>query len=148
MVERGITHRAFSAAIGTKFCGSTLWKHSVSRPRLTRIAAVLEDSELQLLATNDVFWDEILSIESIGDQPVYDATVLGTHNFVANGIVLHNSLEQDADMVMLIHRPDAWDDPRAGEADLILAKHRNGPTTTVTVAHQLHYSRFNDMAQG
>ncbi len=60
------------------------------------------------------------------------------------------SLEQDADMVMLIHRPDAWerDDPRAGEADLILAKHRNGPTTTVTVAHQLHYSRFSDMAQG
>ncbi len=60
------------------------------------------------------------------------------------------SLEQDADMVMLIHRPDAWerDDPRAGEADLILAKHRNGPTTTVTVAHQLHYSRFYDMAQG
>lgn len=59
------------------------------------------------------------------------------------------SLEQDADMVMLIHRPDAWerDDPRAGEADLILAKHRNGPTTTVTVAHQLHYSRFSDMAQ-
>ena len=60
------------------------------------------------------------------------------------------SLEQDADMVMLIHRPDAWerDDPRAGEADLILAKHRNGPTTTVTVAHQLHYSRFYDMAPG
>ncbi|MFL6143875.1 MAG: replicative DNA helicase [Labedaea sp.] len=60
------------------------------------------------------------------------------------------SLEQDADMVLLIHRPDAWerDDPRAGEADLILAKHRAGPTTTVTVAHQLHYSRFADLAQG
>jgi replicative DNA helicase len=60
------------------------------------------------------------------------------------------SLEQDADMVVLIHRPDAWerDDPRAGEADLILAKHRAGPTTTVTVAHQLHYSRFADLAQG
>jgi replicative DNA helicase len=60
------------------------------------------------------------------------------------------SLEQDADMVILIHRPDAWerDDPRAGEADLILAKHRAGPTTTVTVAHQLHYSRFADLAQG
>jgi replicative DNA helicase len=59
------------------------------------------------------------------------------------------SLEQDADMVMLIHRPDAWerDDPRVGEADLILAKHRNGPTATVTVAHQLHYSRFNDLAR-
>ncbi len=60
------------------------------------------------------------------------------------------SLEQDADMVLLIHRPDAWerDDPRAGEADLILAKHRAGPTATVTVAHQLHYSRFADLAQG
>jgi len=58
------------------------------------------------------------------------------------------SLEQDADMVILVHRPDAWeaDDPRAGEADLIVAKHRNGPTTTVTVAHQLHYSRFKDLA--
>jgi replicative DNA helicase len=59
------------------------------------------------------------------------------------------SLEQDADMVILIHRPDAFerDDPRMGEADLILAKHRAGPTATVTVAHQLHYSRFVDMAQ-
>jgi replicative DNA helicase len=60
------------------------------------------------------------------------------------------SLEQDADIVMMIHRPDAWerDDPRAGEADLILAKHRAGPQATVTVAHQLHYSRFTDLAQG
>jgi replicative DNA helicase len=60
------------------------------------------------------------------------------------------SLEQDADMVILINRPDAWerDDPRAGEADLILAKHRAGPTSTITVAHQLHYSRFADLAEG
>ncbi|AIJ27114.1 MULTISPECIES: replicative DNA helicase [Amycolatopsis] len=59
------------------------------------------------------------------------------------------SLEQDADMVILINRPDAWerDDPRAGEADLILAKHRAGPTSTIVVAHQLHYSRFADLAQ-
>jgi replicative DNA helicase len=60
------------------------------------------------------------------------------------------SLEQDADIVLLISRPDAWerDDPRAGEADFILAKHRSGPTNTITVAHQLHYSRFVDLAQG
>ena len=59
-------------------------------------------------------------------------------------------IEQDADMVILLHRPDAFerDDPRAGEADLILAKHRNGPTSTITVAHQLHYSRFADLAHG
>lgn len=46
------------------------------------------------------------------------------------------AIEQDADMVILLHRPDAFerDDPRGGEADLIVAKHRNGPTKTVTVA--------------
>jgi len=58
------------------------------------------------------------------------------------------SLEQDADMVILLHREDAYEreSPRAGEADLIVAKHRNGPTATVTVAFQGHYSRFTDMA--
>ena len=60
------------------------------------------------------------------------------------------SIEQDADMVILLHREDAYEreSPRAGEADLIVAKHRNGPTDTITVAFQGHYSRFVDMAQG
>ncbi|MFE7395690.1 replicative DNA helicase [Streptomyces sp. NPDC057557] len=59
------------------------------------------------------------------------------------------SLEQDADMVILLHREDAYDkeSARAGEADLIVGKHRNGPTATITVAFQGHYSRFTDMAQ-
>jgi replicative DNA helicase len=58
------------------------------------------------------------------------------------------SLEQDADMVILLHREDAYEreSPRAGEADLIVAKHRNGPTSTITVVFQGHYSRFLDMA--
>jgi replicative DNA helicase len=58
------------------------------------------------------------------------------------------SIEQDSDVVILLHREDAYEreSPRAGEADLIVAKHRNGPTTTVTVAFQGHYSRFVDMA--
>lgn len=58
------------------------------------------------------------------------------------------SLEQDADIVILLHREDAYerDSPRAGEADFIVAKHRNGPTAIVTVAFQGHYARFVDMA--
>ncbi|MFE9689786.1 replicative DNA helicase [Micromonospora sp. NPDC005806] len=58
------------------------------------------------------------------------------------------SIEQDADVVILLHRDDYYDkeSPRAGEADLIVAKHRNGPTDTITVAAQLHLSRFVDMA--
>ena len=57
-------------------------------------------------------------------------------------------LAQVADAVVLLHRPDHYerDDPRAGEADLIVAKHREGPKNTITVAHQLHYSRFTDLA--
>ncbi|MET7418028.1 replicative DNA helicase [Dactylosporangium sp. NPDC005555] len=58
------------------------------------------------------------------------------------------SIEQDADVVILLHRDDYYDkeSPRAGEADFIVAKHRNGPTDTITVAAQLHLSRFVDMA--
>jgi replicative DNA helicase len=59
------------------------------------------------------------------------------------------SIEQDADMVVLLHREELYEreSPRAGEADFIVAKHRNGPTATITVAFQGHYSRFVDMAQ-
>ena len=150
LVERQITQRQFAAAAGTQFCGSTSWKHAPSRERLAEVARVLDDADLEMAATNDVFWDEIGSVESLGEQPVYDATVVGTHNFIANGISVHNSIEQDSDVVILLHREDAYEreSPRAGEADLIVAKHRNGPTTTVTVAFQGHYSRFVDMAPG
>jgi replicative DNA helicase len=150
LAAQQMTHLDFAAAMGSRFCGSRMWKHAPSRSRLARAAAVLHDAELDMLATNDVFWDKIVEVESLGDQTVFDATVPGTENFVADGVILHNSIEQDADMVILLHRPDAFerDDPRAGEADLILAKHRNGPTSTITVAHQLHYSRFADLAHG
>ena len=137
-------------AVGTRSRGDLNDDICPSRSRLARIAKVLEDPQLEMIAESDVFWDTVLSIESIGPHPVYDATVLETHNFVTNGINLHNSIEQDADVVILLHREDAYEreSPRAGEADLIVAKHRNGPTATVTVAFQGHYSRFVDMAPG
>src|SRR5690606_6101190 len=56
------------------------------------------------------------------------------------------SIEQDADMVLLLHRDEVYDkQTRPGEADLIVAKHRNGPTADIAVAFQGHYSRFHDM---
>ncbi len=122
----------------------------VEAPRapMAEVAGVLDGADLDVVATNDVLWDAIASIEPIGEQPVYDATVLGTHNFVVEGIAAHNSLEQDADMVILLHRDDVYEkeSTRPGEADLIVAKHRNGPTRDITVAFQGHYSRFVDMA--
>ncbi|NAZ82909.1 replicative DNA helicase [Kineococcus sp. R8] len=148
LVEKGITHREFAAAMGTAFCGSPQWKHAPSRQRLGKVAELLGDADLEVMAVNDVLWDEVVAIEPDGEEQVYDATVAGGHNFVANGIAVHNSIEQDADMVILLHREDMYEkeSPRAGEADFIVAKHRNGPTDTITVAFQGHYSRFVDMA--
>jgi replicative DNA helicase len=116
---------------------------------LANVARTLAASDLEITATNDVLWDEVVSVEALGEQDVYDATVPGTHNFLADGVAVHNSIEQDADMVVLLHREEMYEreSPRAGEADFIVAKHRNGPTATVTVAFQGHYSRFVDMAQ-
>jgi replicative DNA helicase len=148
LVERDMTLHRMRVMAGTASRGDLNDGICPSRSRVARIASVLDDSKLEMLATNDVFWDTVVSVESIGQKPVYDATVVDTHNFIANGISIHNSIEQDADVVILLHREDAYEreSPRAGEADLIIAKHRNGPTATVTVAFQGHYSRFVDMA--
>jgi len=148
MKERSMPLHRIQVAIGSQSRGDLNAGICPTRTRVGRIAEVLGDAQLEMLATNDVYWDTISSIESMGYQPVYDATVLETHNFIANGINIHNSIEQDSDVVILLHREDFYEreSPRAGEADLIVAKHRNGPTTTVTVAFQGHYSRFVDMA--
>jgi replicative DNA helicase len=148
LADRDMTLHRMRVLVGTGSRGDLNDSICPSRSSAASIASVLDDSELGMLATNDVFWDSVVSIESIGEQPVYDATVVDTHNFIANGINIHNSIEQDADVVILLHREDAYEreSPRAGEADLIIAKHRNGPTATVTVAFQGHYSRFVDMA--
>ncbi|MFW0154112.1 DnaB-like helicase C-terminal domain-containing protein [Mycobacterium sp. smrl_JER01] len=60
------------------------------------------------------------------------------------------NLEQDCDLAILVHRPDVYDpdSPRAGEADLMIAKNRHGRTQTCTVAATLHMSSFRDLARG
>jgi replicative DNA helicase len=149
MDDSGIGLALLHARAGSVSSGdlSPLINPSATRPR--RIAQVLNDAEHDVLATSDVSWDTIESVKTIGSQCVYDATVLESHNFIANGVSVHNSIEQDSDVVILLHREDAYEpeSPRAGEADFIVAKHRNGPTATVTVAFQGHYSRFMDMAR-
>lgn len=115
---------------------------------LGTVATVLDAADVDIDAINDVAWDTVVAVVPDGEEEVFDATVLGVHNFVANGVTVHNSIEQDADMVMLLHRESLYeqDSPREGEADIIVAKHRNGPTKTITVAFQGHYSRFTNMA--
>jgi replicative DNA helicase len=131
------------------YCGSTFYKHSPSRERLMQVARVVADPELHLLAESDLFWDAIVAIAPLGAQPVFDATVPGTHNFIANGIVTHNSIEQDADLVMFVYREEYYkpDDPSlAGKAEIIVGKHRNGQTGTVKLTFIREQTKFVDHA--
>lgn len=89
LTAKSMTHREFATKVNTKYCGSALWKHAPSRGRLHNVATVLGDRYLHDLATNDVFWDEVVEITSIGVQDVYDVTVDGADNFIAQGIVAH-----------------------------------------------------------
>jgi replicative DNA helicase len=66
-------------------------RRALSRTRLSAIAAALESTRLNNLATSDVYWDEIVAIEPVGVQQVYDLTVPVTHNFVANDVCVHNT---------------------------------------------------------
>ncbi len=84
--DQGMPHRAFAAAMQTKFCGSTMWKHSPSRGRLHRAAAILDDQALHDLTNNDVFWDKVVEITSIGEQDVFSVTVADADNVVVQGI--------------------------------------------------------------
>jgi replicative DNA helicase len=113
------------------------------------MAAALADQKLAALASSEVIWDEVVEIVPLGPMPTFDATVEGTHNFVANGVIAHNSLEQDADVVLFIYRDEVYhpDSPDRGTAEIILSKHRNGPTGLTQLAFLEHYTRFANMAR-
>jgi replicative DNA helicase len=150
--EDGMTTRSFQTRTAPAAYGSALYRVAPSRARVGTAALPLDGPQdgpqLVRPATSGISWDAVTGLEPLGEQPVFDATVPGTHNFIANGVVAHNSLEQDADVVLFIYREELYDpeSPRKGEADFILAKHRNGPTDTVTVTFQGQYSRFAPMA--
>ncbi|HKP19592.1 MAG TPA: replicative DNA helicase [Gaiellaceae bacterium] len=100
------------------------------------------------LVSADVYWDEILSIEPAGEEEVYDLTVEGLHSFVADDVVVHNSIEQDADLVMFIYRDEYYngeESDQQGLAELHLAKHRNGPTDMVKLSFLRRFAKFADL---
>jgi len=146
MQQRGITMRQMQAALGNAYCGTALYKQNVSRERAARVAQTVGSEELARLAASDVYWDEIVSIEPEGTEEVYDLTVPGLHNFIANDIIVHNSIEQDADVVMFIYRDELYnpntDFPNL--ADITVAKHRNGPTGRVQLYFNDKLATFSD----
>jgi replicative DNA helicase len=115
---------------------------------LARQVVHLQWSDVAVMG--DVAWDPIVEIEPLGAEPVFDATVLGTHNFIANGVVAHNSIEQDADVVCFIYRDESYNPESTdkGTAEIIVAKHRNGPTGKVKLAFNEELTRFDSLTRG
>ncbi|MEK7102609.1 MAG: replicative DNA helicase, partial [Patescibacteria group bacterium] len=152
-IAAGMGWRDVCRGIDTAYCGSTLFKAGVGRERLMRLAHACRSKELSDLATSDVYWDTIQSITPLDVQEVYDATVEDTHNFVANDIIVHNSIEQDADVVLFIYRKSADRNYRLEDippderrvAEIHIAKHRNGPTGLVRMIFDEERASFRSL---
>lgn len=125
----------------------------MARAMLSRVAARLGREDLSLLACSDILWDKVESIEPDGAEEVFDVSVPGMGNFVADGVFVHNSgaIEQDADTVLLLYRDEYYfrDESRErGIAEVIIAKQRNGPTGVVKLKFTSEYTRFDNLLVG
>jgi replicative DNA helicase len=142
-----MTTREMQAQLGNQYCGTSLYSTNLSRQRVARLAQVVRSDELATLASSDVYWDKIVSVEPDGLEPVFDLTVPGNHNFVAGNIVVHNSIEQDADVVLFIYREDYYieETDRQNIADVLVAKHRHGATGTVSLYFRKELTQFRDL---
>jgi replicative DNA helicase len=123
-----VSSREFHKKMGWAYCGTQRFGNGIGRERLSKIAKVLDDRYLSNLSNSDIYWDEVKSIQKVGIREVYDATVPKYANFVANDIVVHNSIEQDADVVMFLWRED---EENLENMVLDIAKHRNGPLKSI-----------------
>ena len=137
------------SGIETAYCGSTLCMAGLSRERMGRVATAVASEPLMQRAASDVYWDEVVSITPLGIEEVFDATVPGVHNFIANDIVVHNSIEQDADVVMFIYREDKVKEntEKKNIAEILIEKHRNGPTGKAVLFFHEETASFRSIAK-
>jgi replicative DNA helicase len=143
----GLATGQMQVALGWKHSSRGIYGQNLSRERAIRVAQIVGSEQLERLAHSDVYWDKIISIEPHGEAEVYDLTVDEHHNFVAGDIVTHNSIEQDSDIVMFIYRDDLYnpESERKNIADIIIAKHRNGPVGEISLYFQASQTRFRDL---
>ena len=149
MKEQGISYRKMAELRGTSYGGTSHFRFAPSRQTISKYADILEDQELKQFAQNHVFWDAVKSVTFSGETEVFDLTVPGTANWIEKtGIISHNSgaIEQDADIVMFIYRPEVYfDDAPEGIAEIIIGKQRNGPVGSVELAFIKQYTRFENL---
>jgi replicative DNA helicase len=143
MQQHGISRPRMAAMVGRKSMG---FDHCPSRQTLAGYAQALNDPYLQDMASNDLFWDRLVSIELVGEEDVFDLTVPDTSCWLLDGVISHNSgsIEQDADMILLIYREEVYDrqTTKKGIAEIDLVKHRNGEIGTFVLTFQGQFTRF------
>jgi len=157
-LEKAIVSNAFSTGIKPVFTLKTRLGHKIratgnhkflSINGWKRLDELSSKQQLIALANSDIYWDEVISIELDGEEEVFDLTVDKLHNFIANNIMVHNSIEQDADIVMMLYRDEYYspDTPDRGIAEVIIAKHRNGPTGTIKLLFDPQFTKFKNLAR-
>ncbi len=146
MKQKSISSRSLAEKLNMSYCGTSLYKQNLGRERALRIGRAIESDELLTLAQSDLYWDEIVSIEAGGEEEVFDLTVDRRHSFICNNLIVHNSIEQDADVVAFIYRDDYYKptEENAGIAEILISKQRNGPTGTVKLAFLKEFTRFEN----
>ena len=138
--------RVEGSAQGRSQRGAPQLKRSPGRAQPANYAAPLDAAEPEPCPFSDVLWDRIVAVTPDGEEDVFDLTVPGPACWLADGVVSHNSgsLEQDADMVLLIYREEVYDrnTTKKGMAEIDLVKHRNGEIGTFLLTFQGQYTRF------
>jgi replicative DNA helicase len=149
MKQQGITHRKMAALRGRSYGVSNV-RFAPSRELLKEYAEILDDQQIASACESDVFWDRVISIVPDGEEETFDLTVPGPANWLADGIISHNSgaIEQDADMILLIYRDEVYDKntTKKGIAEIDLVKHRNGEIGTIMLTFQGQFTRFANYA--
>ena len=146
--EMRLTTRQMQASLGMKYCGTSLYKNAIGRDRAYKLSEILKSMDILNLATSDIYWDKVKAIDLFEEELVYDLTVPNLANFVANNLYVHNSIEQDADLVINLYRDEYYnpETPDRGVAEIIIAKHRNGPVGTVKLLFEPRLTKFENMA--
>ncbi len=151
LVTAVVGSRAQKRGISWRQLGYRCQNKETDRSTLERVATVLQADDLSRLARSDVLWDRIINIEPAGEEMTYDFVIPGTHNFVAENIVVHNSgaIEQDADVVLLLFREELYhpNEENRGRAELIIAKQRNGPIGSIPLAFLKEFTRFENLSR-
>ncbi|MBE9163502.1 MULTISPECIES: replicative DNA helicase [Microcoleaceae] len=144
----GLTTKQIKAGLGVRYCGDSSYQCDISRERAMQLANLLESEEILKIAASDIYWDKIKKIDFIGEEMVYDLTVDKVKNFATQGLYAHNSIEQDADLVIMLYRDEYYnpDSPDRGIAEVIITKHRNGPTGIIKLLFDAQFTSFRNLA--